>query len=112
MSDPSTPFSKLKEQRSRKKCPDKQIMAQDLWSSIRHHGIRLLGIKTQGIMPHGAKLPSISDLSRDLFLPIIVANPKPTNPSTLKSRRRRRMINTARSYLFGCKTRCNGRISK
>jgi hypothetical protein len=38
------------------------------------------------------------------FVPtILVANPRPTNPGPLKSLRRRRMINTARSYLFGCR---------
>jgi hypothetical protein len=107
MSDPSAPFSKLREQRSRKKCPNKQILAQDLWPNIRLHGIRfpirlhgiklqgirLLnikphGIKSQGIMPHNARLPSISSLIRDLFLPIKVANPRLTKPSTLKSCRR------------------------
>jgi hypothetical protein len=30
MSDPSAPFSRLIEQRSRKKCQDKQITTQDL----------------------------------------------------------------------------------
>jgi hypothetical protein len=78
MLDPSAPFSKLKERRSRKKCPDKQISAQDLWPNIRVHGFRLLirlygiklqgtrllnikphGIKSQSIMPHSARLPSI-----------------------------------------------------
>jgi hypothetical protein len=121
MSDPSAPFSKLREQRSRKKCPDKQITAQDLWPSIRLHGIRPLirlfirlhgiklqgirlhGIKTQGIMPHCPRLLSISSLSRDLFLPSKMANQRLTNPSTSKSRRRWMMIKTARSYPFGCK---------
>jgi hypothetical protein len=123
MSDTNAPFSKIRKQRSRKKCPDKQIKAQDLWPSIGLHGIRLLirlhgiklqnlrplnikshGIKTQGIMPHDARLLNISGLSRDLFLPIIVANPRPTNPGTSKSRRRWRMINTTGSHLFGCRT--------
>jgi hypothetical protein len=54
-------------------------------------------------MPHGARLPSISGLSRDLFLPIKVANPRLTNPGSLKTQRRRKMINAARSYLFGCR---------
>jgi hypothetical protein len=117
MSDPSAPFPKLREQRSRNKCPDNQITAQDHWPSIRLHGIRLLirlhGIKLQGIrllnikplgiMLNGARLLSTSGLSRDLFLRIIVANPRPTNPGPLKSLRRRRMINTARSYLVGCR---------
>jgi hypothetical protein len=109
MSDPCAPSSKLREQRSRNKCPGKQIIAQDLWlhgirlHGIRIQGIRLYGIETQGIMPHSAKLPNISGLSRDLFLPIIVANPRPTNLGTLKSCRRMTMINTTRSYLFGCK---------
>jgi hypothetical protein len=116
MFDPSAPFSKHKKQRSRKKCPDKQITAQDLWPSIRLHGIRLLimlhGIKHQGIGPlnikpiglthHGTRHRSISDLSNDLYLPIIMANPRP-NPSTLKGSRRWKMINTAGSHLFGCK---------
>jgi hypothetical protein len=117
MSHPSAPSSKLREQRSRKKCPDKQIMSQDLWLSIRlhgtgllimlhgikHQGIKLLNIKPLGIMNHNARLLSISGLSSDLYLPIIVANPRSTNPSTLKSRRRWRMINTVGSHLFGCK---------
>jgi len=112
MFDPNAPSSKLREQRSTKKCPDKQIMAQNLWPSIRllirlHgiklQGIRLLNIKPLGIMLNGARLLSTSGLSRDLFLRIIVANPRPTNPGPLKSLRRRRMINTARSYLVGCR---------
>jgi hypothetical protein len=77
MSDPSALSSKLKKKKSRKKCPDKQITAQDLSPSIRLHGIRIItrlhGIKLQGIrflikphgiMPQGARLLSISGLSR------------------------------------------------
>jgi hypothetical protein len=122
MSDPSAPFSRLKEQRSRKRCQDKQVLAQDLWASIRLHEIKLLirfhgiklqsikllnikphGIKSQGIMPHGERLLSISCLMRDLFLPSKMANPRLTNLSTLKGHKMWRMINTARSYLFGCR---------
>jgi len=107
MSDPNAPFSRVREQRLRKRCLDKKISAQDLWPNIRLHGIklqgiklpiRLHGIKLQDIMPHGARLLSISGLSRDLFLPIKMAN-----PSTSKNRRRWRMINTIGSYLFGCR---------
>jgi hypothetical protein len=54
-------------------------------------------------MPHITWLLSINGLSRDLFLPRKMANPRLTNPSTLKGRRRWRMINIARSYLFGCR---------
>jgi hypothetical protein len=97
MSDPSALSSRLRDQRSRKRCPDKQILAQDLWPSIkiqgiwlpniRLHGIKLQGIrlpsiKLHGIRPHGAKLLSISGLSRDLFLPIRMANPRLTNQGT------------------------------
>jgi hypothetical protein len=67
------------------------------------HGIRLLNIKPHGITAHSTRLLSISGLNRDLFLPIIVANPRPTKPSTLKSCRRWKMINIGRSYLFGCR---------
>jgi hypothetical protein len=72
---------------SRKRCPDKKNSAQDLWPSIRFHGIRppsikLHGIKFQGIRAHGAKLLSISGLSKDLFLPIKMANPRLTNQGT------------------------------
>jgi hypothetical protein len=94
MSNPSAPFSKLKNRWSRKRCPDKQISAQDLWPSIKIQGIWLLGIKLhgiklqgirlssiklhgikfQGIRPHDAKL-----LNRDLFLLIRMANPRLTN---------------------------------
>jgi len=69
-------------------------MAQDLWPSIRlhgikiiiklhggkHPGIRLLNIKPHGIMLHGTKLLGINGLSSDLYLPIMVVNPR-TNPS-------------------------------
>jgi hypothetical protein len=118
MSNASGPFLNLKEQRSRKRCPYKQILAQDLWPSIKLQGIRLpirlhgiklqgikllnikpYGIKSQAIMPHSSRLLSISNFTRDLFLPIKIAN-----PSTSKSRRRWLMINTAMSYLFGSRT--------
>jgi hypothetical protein len=87
MSNPNASFSRLKEQRSRKRCPDKQISAQDLWPNIKIHGIRLPsiklhGIKFQGIMPHDARLPSISGLSRYLFLAIRMANLRLTNQGT------------------------------
>jgi hypothetical protein len=92
MSDPSAPSSKLREQMSRKKCPDKHITAKTsgpVSDSMASGGIKLQGIRLLtspiGIMLHGAKLLSINDLSRDLFLPIIVANPSPTNPGPLKA---------------------------
>jgi hypothetical protein len=42
---------------------------------------------------------------------IIVANPRP-NPSTLKGRRRWKMINTAWSHLFGCKAWWSGWVNR
>jgi len=54
-------------------------------------------------MLQGARLLSINGLSKDLFLPIIMANPSSTNPSISKSHRRWKMIYTAGSHLFGCK---------
>jgi len=69
---------------------------------IKLHGIRLL-IKPHGIKLQGTRRLSISNLSRDLFLPIIVANPSSTNPSIPKGRRRWKMIYTAGSHRFGCK---------
>jgi hypothetical protein len=54
-------------------------------------------------MAHDTRLLSISGLNRDLFLPSKMENQRPTNPSTSKSRRKWRMIKTARSYLFGCR---------
>jgi hypothetical protein len=111
--------SLLKAQKAnvKKEVPRQANYGTRLWPSIKLHGISLfirlhgiklqsiwlLTIKTQGIMPHGARLLNISSLSRDLFPPIIVANPRPTNPSTSKSRRRWRMIKTARSYPSGCR---------
>jgi hypothetical protein len=98
MFDPSAFSSRLRDQRSRKKCPNKQISAQGLWPSIKIqgiclpniklHGIKLLsiklhGIKFQGIRLHGARLLSISDLSRNLFLPIRMINPRLTNQGTI-----------------------------
>jgi hypothetical protein len=70
---------------------------------IKHITIKPHGIKSKGIMPHSTRLLSISGLSRDLFLPSKMANPRLTNPTILKGRRRWRMINIARSYLFGCR---------
>jgi len=72
-------------------------MAQDLWPcsrlhgimlhGIKHQGIRLLNIKLLGLMLHVTRHHSISGLNSDLYLPIIVANPRP-NPNTLNGRRR------------------------
>jgi hypothetical protein len=50
---------------------------------IKLPSIKLCGIKFQGIRLHGARLLSISDLSRDLFLPIRMANPRLTNQGTI-----------------------------
>jgi len=93
MFDPSAFSSRLRDQRSRKKCPNKQISAQGLWPSIKIQGIclpnikllsiKLHGIKFQGIRLHGARLLSISDLSRNLFLPIRMINPRLTNQGTI-----------------------------
>jgi hypothetical protein len=68
----------------------------------KHQGIRLFSIKLLGLMHHDTWHLSIRDLSSDLYLPITVANPR-SNPSTLKGRRRWKMINTTESHLFGCK---------
>jgi hypothetical protein len=111
MSNPNVPFSRLKEQRSRKRCPCKQILAQDLWPSKRLQGIRPSSIKLQGIRPHGAKLPSTSNLSRDLFLSIRMANPRLTNQGTSwRSCKRWRMINSIARCLFGYRAWYNGWI--
>jgi hypothetical protein len=87
MSDLSVPLSRLKDLRLRKRCPDMKILAQDLWPSIKLQSIKLLciklhGIKLQGIRPHGARLPSINGFSKDLFLPIRMANSRVTNQGT------------------------------
>jgi hypothetical protein len=55
---------------------DTRPLAQ--YQTFKHQGIRSLGIKPLIIMHHGTR-----HLSSDLYLPIIVANPRP-NPSTLK----------------------------
>jgi hypothetical protein len=52
-------LSRLREQRSRKRCLDKQILAQDLWPSIKIHGIRFSSIRPHGIKLQGIWLPSI-----------------------------------------------------
>jgi len=65
---------------------------------IKHQGIRLLNIKLLSLMHHDTRDLSISDLSRDLYLPITVANPR-SNPSTLKGHRRWKMINKRSTYL-------------
>jgi hypothetical protein len=82
-SDPSAPFSKLRDQRSRKRCQDKLHSALDHLPSIRLHSSKLLNIKLSGIRPHGIKLLSISGMNNDLYLPIRMANPRPTNQNTL-----------------------------
>jgi hypothetical protein len=75
MSNPSAPFSKLKERRLRKKCPDKQISAQDLWPSIRLHGIKLI-IRLYGIKLQDIRLLNIKPLG---------TSPKASCPMTLGS---------------------------
>jgi len=116
MSDPSALSSRLRDQRSRKRFLDKQISVLDLWPSIRLHDIRppsikLHGIKFQGIRPHSAELLNVSGLSRDLFLPIRMANPRLTNQGTSwRNRRRWRMINSIGSCLFRCRAWYSGWI--
>jgi hypothetical protein len=69
----SAPSWKLKTLKPRKKRPDKLIMAQDLWLSIRllgiRHPIKYHGDKHQGISikPLGLMLLSISGLSSGLY---------------------------------------------
>jgi len=99
MSDPGAPLHSIRLH---------AIKLQDIKLTIRLHGLKVQdirlfnikphGIKSQCIMSHGARLLSISGLNRDLFLPSKMAN-----PSTSKSCRRWRMINTAKSYLIGCR---------
>jgi len=94
----SAPFSKLRDQRSRKSCQNKLHSALDLWP-----GIRLLNIKLHCIRPHDIKLLSISGINSDLFLPIRMANPRKTNQGTTWiSPRSLRMINSIGSYQYGC----------
>jgi len=85
--------------------PVSDFMASDSLSCSMESSTMVSGlnIKPLGIMHHGTRLLSISGLSSDLYLPIIVTNPRSTNSGTLKSRRMWRMINTAESHLFGCK---------
>jgi len=101
----SAPSWKLKRPKPRKKHPDKLIMAQDLWLSIRllgiRHPIKYHGDKHQGISikPLGLMLLSISGLSSGLYQPITMALTR-ANPSIwegLKS-------NTPVSLLSGCRT--------
>jgi hypothetical protein len=51
--------------------------ALDLWPNIRLHGIRPHIIRL-----HDIKLLSISGNNNNLFLPIIMANPRQTNQGT------------------------------
>jgi hypothetical protein len=102
--DLSAPFSKLRDQKSRKRCQDKLHSVLDLWPSNRLHGSRLLDIRPHGIKPDGIRLLSISSINSDLYLPIRMANPKLTNQDTSRrSHRILRMINTIGSYLYGCR---------
>jgi hypothetical protein len=57
-------FSLLKAQKAkpRMKCPDRLIVAPDIWPSFRLHGIKLLGLKH-----HDTRHLSISGLSSDLY---------------------------------------------
>jgi hypothetical protein len=82
----SAPSCKHKRPRPKRKCPNKLIMALDLWLSIRLPGIRHLikyhGDKLQGISikPLGLILLSISGLSSGLYQPITEALTR-ANPS-------------------------------
>jgi hypothetical protein len=100
----SAPSWKLKRSKTRKKRPDKFIMALDMRLSIRllgiRHPIKYHGDKHQGISikPLGLML-----LSSGLYQPIIVAPPvaNPSNWEGLKS-------NTSVSLLSGCRTWWSG----
>jgi hypothetical protein len=107
-SDPSAPFSKLRDQRSRKRCQDKLHSALYLWPSIRPHNIKLHGIRL-----HGIRILSISNISSNLFLPIRMANPRKTNQGTTWiNRRSLRMINSIGSCLYGCRVWYGGWITR
>lgn len=116
MSVHNAPSWEHRKPRPRKKCPYRLIMALDLWPNIRLHGIRLhikfhgiklLNTTLLGFMHHDIKYLSISDLSSNLYLPITVAAPR-SNPSTLKGRRRWKIISTTESHLFGCRAWWSG----
>jgi hypothetical protein len=82
--DLNAPFSKLRDQKSRKRCQDKLHSILELWPSIRLHGIkllsiRLLGIRSHNIRPYDIWLLNISSINNDLFLPIRMPNPRKTN---------------------------------
>jgi len=66
-SDPISPFSKFRDQRSRKRCQDKLHSTLDLWHNIRLPSIRLHGIRLPNIRPHSIRFLGINN---NLFLPI------------------------------------------
>jgi hypothetical protein len=108
----SAPSWKHRKPRPRKKCPNRLIMAPDIWPSFRLYGIRLLIIKHQdikllGLKHHDTRHLSISGLSRDFCRPITVATPR-TNPSSLKGLRRWKKSNTTMSHLSGCRAWWSG----
>jgi hypothetical protein len=84
-SDPSAPFSKLKDHRSIKSCLDKLHSAQDLWPGIRLPSIRLHGIRLHGTRPHDNRLLSISGINGDLFLLIRMTKPRLRNQARAAS---------------------------
>jgi hypothetical protein len=108
----SAPSWKLRKPRPRKKCPDRPIMALDLWPSFRLHGIQFLGIKHLdikhlGLIHHDTRHLSISGLNSDLYQPITVATSR-TNPSSLEGLRRWKKINITVSHLSGCRAWWSG----
>jgi len=54
---------------------------------IKLHGVKRPGVRLLNIKPHGIMLHCTRLLSSNLYLPIMVANPR-TNPSTLKGHKK------------------------
>jgi hypothetical protein len=71
-SNPNAHFLKLRDPRSRKGCLSKLHSAPDFWPYIRLHSTK----------PHNIRLFNISGINSDLFLPIRMAKPRPTNQGT------------------------------
>jgi hypothetical protein len=81
-SNPNAHFLKLRDPRSRKGCLSKLHSAPDFWPYIRLPSIWLHGIRLHSTKPHKIRLFNISGINSDLFLPIRMAKPRPTNQGT------------------------------
>jgi len=112
-SDLSAPFSKLRDQKSRKRCHDKLHSTLDLWPNIRLHGIRLPVSRSMASGPTATGSSALVALAAICSCQSEWQTQEKKNQGTTWIRHRSlRMINSIESCLYGCRVWYGGWITR